>query len=79
MLNQSEAVARVKTCLGSPKTLGTVLYCLSFGFLGLVLASLGPILKDLAEQTDTDLPSVGYAHPTHPTHPSHFLLSFFFF
>jgi len=45
------------------RVIGTTLYCLAFGQLGFALASLGPVLIELAEQMGLDFAIVGYAFP----------------
>jgi len=42
------------------KIAATVMYGLSFFQLGLVLSSLGPIFKDLVEQTSTEMSSLRF-------------------
>jgi len=59
MVSRDEISSRVTGCLRSPKTPGTILYALSFAFLGLALSSMGPILAALADQTGVELADVG--------------------
>jgi len=55
-----ELTQKALTFLSKPQTILTAAYSVAFVNLGLMIASIGPLLLELAEQTHTTLHYVGY-------------------